>query len=260
FKLPLDVAVAAGQDVILGCCGSTSKFAFLSFLASMLQQWCFVCFSSSGLDAGLSVVTPSVLICDATLRSIIPPGTFLLRVEEMPRIIAERLDLPPSPRANTGNLANLIFTSGSTGVPKAVTRSHEELYAFLWIYAKAVTPDDAVHLAYQPYSHLNEQLGTVVAFLQGTCIAFSSSASAYADAQDMNPTSIQGVPRFFEPLLLAHDRGEVTKEDVRLSFGRRLHSLAVGSAPVGRRLLEFLQDCFGSSASCSVINSYGATE
>eukprot|EP00434_Breviolum_minutum_P016911 symbB.v1.2.014922.t1/scaffold1100.1/size328752/12 len=167
--------------------------------------------------------------------------------------------MPEPPAAQPHRLGNLISTSGTTGSPKAVRRSHEELYAFLWLYAKSATPDSPCHLAYQPYSHMNEQLGTAVAFLQGSCIAFSSPETAHADAKAIGPTAIQGVPRFYEPLLNAYETKEMTLEELRGSLGSRVQRVAVGSAPVSARLLEFLKKCF-ESESCSVTNGYGATE
>ncbi|CAE7862218.1 pho2a [Symbiodinium sp. KB8] len=135
---------------------------------------------------------------------------------------------PEGPQASLRRSASMIFTSGSTGTPKAIRRDHEELYSFLWLYAKASTPDSPCHLAYQPYSHMNEQLGTAAAFLQGACVAFSSAQTAYADARIVEPTGIQGVPRFFEPLLSVYESKEATLEELRLSFGGRLHSLSTG--------------------------------
>lgn len=243
---------------VLGYCGATSVEAFLLFLAAMMSQWCFVSFHRHALPAELALLQPDLLVLADDVEA--PEATApILRPAEVRRITGLPHGVEAAWTASPKALANLIFTSGSTGTPKAVRRSHEELYAFLWLYAKAVTPDKPCHLAYQPYSHMNEQLGTAVAFLQGSCVAFSSPATAHEDAKAVEPTAIQGVPRFYEPLLHAYEAKEASLEDLRSSLGRRLQQLSVGSAPVSTRLWDFLRLCF-QSESCSVTNSYGATE
>ena len=242
---------------VLGWCGATCVEAFLLFLSAMMSQWCFVSFHRHALQAELALLQPDLLVLADDVEA--PEATArMLRPAELRQLTALQhgeAACSPSPKA----LANLIFTSGSTGTPKAVRRTHEELYAFLWLYAKAVTPDKPCHLAYQPYSHMNEQLGTAVAFLQGSCVAFSSPATAYEDAKAVEPTAIQGVPRFYEPLLHAYESKEASLEELRTNFGGRLQQLSVGSAPVSARLWDFLITCFQSEC-CSVTNSYGATE
>ncbi|CAE7041250.1 car [Symbiodinium natans] len=251
----LDAKVGRDEDVVIAWIGGTCLEAFLCFLACMANQWCFVALGSSQLSA-LRVALPTLTVGER------PPD--LDEVPHLPAaavgdLVRQRLHLPEAPEASLRRSASMIFTSGSTGTPKAIRRDHEELYSFLWLYAKAATPDSPCHLAYQPYSHMNEQLGTAAAFLQGSCVAFSSAQTAYADAKIVEPTGIQGVPRFFEPLLCAYESREAPLEELRKSFGGRLHSVSTGSAPVTKRLFDFLQLCFESDR-CSVTNSYGATE
>ncbi|CAE7820445.1 hetM, partial [Symbiodinium sp. CCMP2592] len=254
FRYDLDTKVAQDEDVVIAWIGSTCLEAFVCFLACMANQWCFVALGSSQL-AALSVALPTLTVGEQPSELQVPH----LPAAEVGQLVRQGLRLPEGPQASLRRSASMIFTSGSTGTPKAIRRDHEELYSFLWLYAKAATPDGPCHLAYQPYSHMNEQLGTAAAFLQGSCVAFSSAQTAYADARIVEPTGMQGVPRFFEPLLSVYDSKEATLEELRLSFGGRLHSLTTGSAPVSKRLFDFLRLCF-ESCSCSVTNSYGATE
>ncbi|CAE7261295.1 hetM [Symbiodinium sp. CCMP2456] len=253
-RYDLDTKVAQDEDVVIAWIGSTCLEAFFCFLACMANQWCFMALGSSQL-AALSVALPTLTVGEQPSELKVPH----LPSAEVGELVRQGRRLPEGPQASLRRSASMIFTSGSTGTPKAIRRDHEELYSFLWLYAKAATPDSPCHLAYQPYSHMNEQLGTAAAFLQGSCLAFSSAQTAYADARIVEPTGIQGVPRFFEPLLSVYESKEATLEELRLSFGGRLHSLTTGSAPVTKRLFDFLRLCF-ESCSCSVTNSYGATE
>eukprot|EP00439_Symbiodinium_sp_Y106_P013449 s5529_g1.t3 len=253
-RYDLDTKVAQDEDVVIAWIGSTCLEAFFCFLACMANQWCFVALGSSQL-AALSVALPTLTVGEQPAELQAPH----LPAAEVGQLVRQGLRLPEGPMASLRRSASMIFTSGSTGTPKAIRRDHEELYSFLWLYAKSATPDGPCHLAYQPYSHMNEQLGTAAAFLQGSCVAFSSAQTAYADARIVEPTGMQGVPRFFEPLLSAYDSKEAALEELRLSFGGRLHSLTTGSAPVSKRLFDFLRLCF-ESCNCSVTNSYGATE
>ncbi|CAK9000114.1 unnamed protein product [Durusdinium trenchii] len=165
-RFPLDAAIEHGEDVMLGWCGPTRVEALLLFLACMMNQWCFVAFHRHSLAAELQLLPKLQLLGvdeafeaeeikvlenahqDAAGRGVLFSSPPLLRPAELqsmarmhqPDTVSSTAPAAASPE----RLGNLIFTSGSTGHPKAVRRSHAELYAFLWLYAKAVTPDRAL--------------------------------------------------------------------------------------------------------------------
>lgn len=253
YRCGLDFA--QGEEIIVGWCGPTCEAALLCFMSCALHHWCFVAYSETSLGKAIALVQPKVVV-STIVETLSPPATTMV-VDPWDMISHGFRSQTFS--VDCGRLGSLLFTSGSTGVVKAAARSHQELYDLLWVFAKGAAPDEAVHLAYQPFAHLNEQFGSMVGVLHGACVAFTGPATAYADANEICPTAISGVPRFFEPLLAAFDRDELTLEQLRSTFGCRLHSVSVGSAPVPRRLLEFLCKCFESSA-CSVTNGYGTTE
>jgi fatty acid CoA ligase FadD9 len=178
---------------------------------------------------------------------------------------------PAAPRAG-GDLYTLGFTSGSTGVPKGAMRSYA---TFLSMVASYGVAQPAVHLSFQPLSHLSERMYMPAVILQGGLIGFSGGAlHLLSDLRALEPTVIGSVPRLFEVVHAAHQRAlaaalaaspdappaQVEAEVLaasRASFGGRLQVISVGSAPSSPELLAFLERCF---ADIWVTDGYGSTE
>ena len=193
-------------------------------------------------------------------------------LEDLERAGASLETVAPAARA-ADDLYTLLFTSGSTGRPKGAMRTYGSFTALVGSYGAA---QPAVHLSFQPYSHLSERMMTPTIVRFGGQIGFASGdpARLFEDISLLRPTTIGGVPRVFDVLhaqyrqLLAQHREahpaqpeeEATREvmaSVRELFGDRLQTVGVGSAKSSAALLEFLRECFGD---CHVMDGYGSTE
>jgi fatty acid CoA ligase FadD9 len=181
-------------------------------------------------------------------------------------------DAPPAAQREGGDLYTLGFTSGSTGVPKGAMRRYA---TFLSMVASYGVAQPAVHLSFQPLSHLSERMYMPAVILQGGLIGFSGGAlHLLADLRALEPTALGSVPRLFEVVHAAHERAlaaalaaspDLPPAQVearvlaasRAAFGSRLQILSVGSAPSSPALFAFLERCF---ADLWVSDGYGSTE
>lgn len=106
-------------------------------------------------------------------------------------------------KIKTNDCATIIFTSGTTGEPKGVMLSHKNLLenAAAGLDAVQVGPTD-VFLSFLPLSHSFERtVGEYLMFMAGATVAYASSLRAVADnINEVHPTIMLGVPRFYEKL------------------------------------------------------------
>jgi long-chain acyl-CoA synthetase len=99
------------------------------------------------------------------------------------------------------DLATIIYTSGTTGDPKGAMLTHGNI-AFdvnACLEVIALGPDD-IALSFLPLCHIFERMAGLYAMLcAGAAIAYAQSIDTVAaDAQQVKPTVLCGVPRFFE--------------------------------------------------------------
>jgi long-chain acyl-CoA synthetase len=103
--------------------------------------------------------------------------------------------------ARPGDLATIIYTSGTTGDPKGAMLSHDNIASNVEACLKVVNlnPSDTC-LSFLPLCHIFERMAGLYAMLQGgVTIAFAQSIDTVAaDAMEVHPTILTGVPRFFE--------------------------------------------------------------
>ena len=99
------------------------------------------------------------------------------------------------------DLATVIYTSGTTGEPKGAMLSHANISGNAEAALKVVelNPSD-VNLSFLPFSHIFERMaGLYTMMAAGVTTAFARSIDTVAaDAAEVRPTIITGVPRFFE--------------------------------------------------------------
>lgn len=179
------------------------------------------------------------------------------------------LEQPDDPPEDA--LYTLMYTSGSTGRPKAAMRSYAAFNSLLHGYG---VPQPAVHASFAPLSHLSERIMMPVTLLGGGMVGITSGEDIFDDIGELQPTFINAVPRFYNKLhanyeLEVQDRiaespgasREDVEERVLASFktvlGTRLQSLAIGSAPPSKAVLEWMRKCF---AGVPVTEGYGSTE
>jgi long-chain acyl-CoA synthetase len=99
------------------------------------------------------------------------------------------------------DLATIIYTSGTTGDPKGVMLSHENFIANCEGCAEAIpVSNEDVSLSFLPLSHIFERLAGYYFFLfSGATMGFAESMfTVMRDMQDIKPTIMCAVPRFFE--------------------------------------------------------------
>ena len=100
-----------------------------------------------------------------------------------------------------GDLATIIYTSGTTGEPKGAMLTHDNIASNVEACLKLVDlrPADSC-LSFLPLCHIFERMAGLYAMLTVGCtIAYARSVDTVAaDAQEVRPTILCGVPRFFE--------------------------------------------------------------
>jgi long-chain acyl-CoA synthetase len=185
--------------------------------------------------------------------------TFLQRGRQaLPRVQAElaRRDAALGP----DHLATIMYTSGTTGNPKGVMLTHGNLVSNACA-ADSVSPRLPEHilLSWLPYSHIyartvDHYITLVSAML--LCLA-ESAETVVQNLEDVQPTHLSAVPRFYEKVLTAvagPDPAE-TGRRLRKIFGPRIQWLMSGGAPLPRPIGEAYQ-----AAGLTVLQGYGLTE
>jgi long-chain acyl-CoA synthetase len=101
------------------------------------------------------------------------------------------------------DLASLIYTSGTTGQQKGVMLTHRNLYSNVTVcftHSEFFSADD-IALSYLPLSHIFERM-TMYGYLNtGNVVYFARSFETLVDdLQEVRPTVMTSVPRFYEKL------------------------------------------------------------
>ncbi len=104
------------------------------------------------------------------------------------------------------DLATIMYTSGTTGVPKGVMLTHGNLLSNAEAVLDLVPTDiDVIMMSWLPLSHIFARTSDHYFSLRfGNLLVLSESIDALpADIQEVQPTHINGVPRFWEKMLAA---------------------------------------------------------
>ena len=127
----------------------------------------------------------SAVLADGERRRAAEPGAFRALVDA----------------TKPSDLATIIYTSGTTGDPKGAMLTHENIASNVVASLKVVTlhPTDTC-LSFLPLCHIFERMAGLYAMLYAGCtIAYARSVDTVAaDAQEVRPTVLTGVPRFYE--------------------------------------------------------------
>jgi long-chain acyl-CoA synthetase len=120
---------------------------------------------------------------------------------------AERLARDPqafrteAAKAVPADIATIIYTSGTTGEPKGAILTHDNIASNVdaCLQVMELRPDDSC-LSFLPLCHIFERMAGLYAMLAaGVTIAYAESIDAVAaNAVEVRPTILTGVPRFYE--------------------------------------------------------------
>ena len=136
-----------------------------------------------------------------------------------------------------GDLATIIYTSGTTGDPKGAMLTHDNIASNVdaCLHVVDLNHNDTC-LSFLPLCHIFERMAGLYAMLAaGATIAYARSVDTVAaDAQEVRPTFLTGVPRFYEKVYARVMENAANQPPVR----RALFHWGLG---VGRRvaLLRF---------------------
>jgi long-chain acyl-CoA synthetase len=158
------------------------------------------------------------------------------------------------------DLATLMYTSGTTGNPKGVMLTHGNLLSNACACNEASPrPRDAVLLGWLPFSHIYARtVDHYLTLVAGVTLCLAESVdTVVANLEEVRPTHMSSVPRFYEKFLAAVTDPDPAKTQRRLrkAFGPRIDWLGSGGAPLPLAVAEAYRD-----AGLLVLQGYGLTE
>jgi long-chain acyl-CoA synthetase len=157
-------------------------------------------------------------------------------------------------------LAGILYTSGTTGNPKGVMLTHGNLLSNACA-TEAASPrePDALVLGWLPLSHIYARtVDHYLSMVSGVTLALAESPeSVVQNLQEVQPTHISCVPRFYEKLLpmVAGPDAAVMGKRLRAIFGARMEWLGSGGAPLPFPVAQAFH-----KAGFNILQGYGLTE
>jgi long-chain acyl-CoA synthetase len=195
----------------------------------------------------------------AAAQDVIGWRAFLQRGRQaLPRLEAElrRREAALQP----GDLATIMYTSGTTGNPKGVMLTHDNLLSnalSTWQLSE-MTPDTVV-LNWLPFSHIYARtIDHYQALVGGVTVCLAESAETLVqNLEDVRPTNMASVPRFYEKVLTAVASADAAETGRRLRkvFGPRIDWLSSGGAPLPLPIAQAYH-----AAGLLLLQGYGLTE
>jgi long-chain acyl-CoA synthetase len=158
------------------------------------------------------------------------------------------------------DLATVMYTSGTTGNPKGVMLTHANLLSNACACNEASPREaDALLLCWLPLSHIYARtVDHYLSLVAGVTLCLAESAeSVVQNLEDVQPTHMSSVPRFYEKVLTAVASADAGKARKRLRdlFGSRIDWLGSGGAPLPPAVAEAYH-----AAGLLVLQGYGLTE
>ena len=152
-----------------------------------------------------------------------------------------------------GDLATIIYTSGTTGEPKGAMLSHANIVSNVnsCLQVVSLKPSDT-SLSFLPLCHIFERMAGLYAMLGGgSTIAYAESIDTVsANALEVRPTVLMGVPRFYEKVYARVMEAGLSAPPLRRGLFRwgLARGTAVARARFEGRRPPFLQAIMGKVA------------
>jgi long-chain acyl-CoA synthetase len=148
-----------------------------------------------------------------------------------------------------GDLATVIYTSGTTGEPKGAMLTHANICANVAASLQVVElQKHHTCISFLPLCHILERMAGQFCMLQaGVTIAYAQSLDTVAaDSQEVHPTVLIGVPRFFEKVyarVMDNARSQPLLNRLVFAWGLRVGTRAArlhfaGTEPAGLFALQ----------------------
>jgi len=180
------------------------------------------------------------------------------------------LELPAHDGYGPETICAIKFTSGSTGLPKGLETTAGSINDSLTDVQEMFEhgPGDNI-LIFLRLALLQQRYWIYSALVNGHDATIANLDDMLVAAQEAHPTIIMGVPWFFEDvkrrLESAADLSDLAqrRSAIQSIFGGGVRYLWTGSAPAGRAVLDFYNDCgvplyqgYGLNETCIVAKNH----
>ena len=209
--------------------------------------------SSSQQTQCFEQVEPKLVFSDSPIAG---PVHNLSGLIQLPRV-AERLEQIVRP-FHRDDLANILFTSGTTGNPRGVMLSHQNLIANAYAKLDAMPQNHSDHrLNFLPFSHAYARTCELTTWLiSRSCMEVASGIDGVLNSlMTVQPTLLNGVPVFYDRLLVKWCQLGGTKSALHEILGSRIRRLASGGATLSHDVRSQFAE-----VDMPIFQGYGLTE